>query len=716
MDHKVLLKVEGMDCANCALSITQTLTKKGFKDVSVDFLTGEVVFKNSASDDISGAVKSIHRLGYKVKSQTFNEPGKSSVHDHLTHSIVKSEWKFVVSLVFTIPLILHMFLNYSILHDPIFQLLLCLPVMIIGTMHFGKSAFNAVRAGSPNMDVLIFIGSTAAFVYSLAGMILYYDSPEVGQYMFFETGATIITLVLLGNLIELRSVKQTTSAISQLQKLQPQTAKKIEIINGIETIVDCNVETLKIGETVIINTGDRIPLDGRIIFGQASVNESMLTGESQPVFKSAGDEVTGGTILEDGHVRLIIEHVGSDTVLSRIIQLVKDAQHSKPEIQKLGDRISAIFVPAVLIISVLTFIISVAFLNIIVSKALMSSIAVLVISCPCAMGLATPTAVMVGLGRAARMGILIKGGATIELLAGVRTIVFDKTGTLTTGNFKIKNITCISGEEFLIRPLLYSLEKHSSHPIAKALQKELLPYSSQQFEWKQITEDKGIGIYGTDNAGNLYSAGSIQMVKHFYEDLTHDIYLLKNNKLIATVDIEDEIKPNVTETISELKSRGIRVILLSGDRQKKCESVAAQTGIKEIYFEKLPKEKLEILSKLVMENPTAMVGDGVNDAPALSLATVGISISNASETAIQSAQVILLDKLDLQILLKALRITKITYSTIKQNLFWAFFYNVIAIPIAAAGMLNPMIGALSMAFSDLVVIGNSLRLRIRNIK
>ena len=715
MDEKVSLKVDGMDCANCAITITRTLTKDGLKDVNVDFMSGEVVFKQSESEDISAAIKSINRLGYRVKSRS-DVVENNSTESHLSHSNEKSEWKFLLSLFFTLPLVLHMFLNYPILHNPVFQLALCIPVMVIGSMHFGKSAFYSIRVGSPNMDVLIFIGSTAAFVYSLAGMIKYYGSQEVHHYMFFETGATIITLVLLGNLIEQRSVKQTTSAISNLKALQPRSAKKINSIDGKEIITESNVEDLKINDIILINTGDRIPMDGKIIFGKASVNESMITGESKPVFKTIGDEVTGGTIVEDGTLRFIIEHIGKDTVLARIIELVKAAQHSKPKIQKLGDKISAIFVPVVLGISLLTFIISYSLLNISVSQALMRSIAVLVISCPCAMGLATPTAVMVGLGRAARSGILIKGGATLELLSGIKTIVFDKTGTLTTGNFKIKNITCIAGDETIIRPLLYSLEKHSGHPIAKALQKELQTFSSSAFDWKEITEDKGIGINATDIKGNIYSAGSFQMVKHFYKDLTHDIYLLKNNELIATIDLEDEVKPFASEVIHELKKKGIRIIMLSGDRNLKCETVASQTGITEIYYEKLPKEKLQILDKLVKENPTAMIGDGINDAPALAQATVGISISNASETAIQSAQVILLDKLDLKILLNALRISEMTYTTIKQNLFWAFFYNVIAIPIAAAGMLNPMIGALSMAFSDVIVIGNSLRLRIRKIR
>ena len=715
MENKVLLKVEGMDCANCALTINRTLKKEGLDEVNVDFMTGEVSFNQPKSVTISHAIHSIHRLGYRVKERSDEVVSDDNVSKVATADN-KTEKRFFISLVFTIPLVLHMFLSFSILHEPFFQLVVCLPVMIIGIMQFGKSAFYSLRAGVPNMDVLIFTGSSAAFIYSLAGIFMYYGKPEVHQYMFFETGATIITLVLLGNLIEQRSVKQTTSAITQLQKLQPRTAKKISTSDKGEEIIECNVEDLKTGEVVMLNSGDRIPLDGKIIFGKATVDESMITGESSPVFKTINDNVTGGTIIGDGHVRFIIEHIGRDTVLSRIIELVKAAQHSKPAIQKLGDRISAVFVPVVLLISVSTFIVSLFFLSIPVSKALMNSIAVLVISCPCAMGLATPTAVMVGLGRAAQNGILIKGGITIEQLAGIKTIVFDKTGTITTGNFKIQNINIISGDELYIRSVLYSLEKHSSHPIAKSLQTELKEFASSEIIWKEIKEDKGIGINATDVNGNLFSSGSFQMVKHFYDDLNHDIYLLKNNKLIATIDLEDEVKPYVETVVKNLKEKGIRVIMLSGDRKEKCESAGLKTGITEIYYEKRPEEKLEILAKLVDENPTAMVGDGINDSPALAQATVGISISNASEAAIQSAQVVLLDKQDMRVLLKAIHISELTFSTIKQNLFWAFFYNIIAIPIAAAGYLSPMIGALSMAFSDVIVIGNSLRLRTRRIR
>jgi Cu+-exporting ATPase len=356
------------------------------------------------------------------------------------------------------------------------------------------------------------------------------------------------------------------------------------------------------------------------------------------------------------------------------------------------------------------------FTNIAVSKALMNSVAVLVISCPCAMGLATPTAVMVGLGRAARNGILIKGGATIEELAKIKTFVFDKTGTITTGKFKIKNVRCFDTDEKSVLEILYELEKNSSHPIARSLQVELKSYATSKYEWKNIQEDKGIGINATDSKGDLYSAGSFQMVKHFYNDHDHEIYVLKNNQLIAIVDLEDEIKAGVIEVVKNLKQNGNRIVLLSGDRKKNCESAAQKVGITEFYFEKLPAEKLIILEKLMLENPTAMVGDGINDAPALAKATIGISVSDATDVAIQSSQVILLSAKDITILLKALRISNLTFQTIKQNLFWAFFYNVVAIPIAAAGFLSPMLAALSMAFSDLFVIGNSLRLRTRKLK
>jgi len=718
-ESKVLLQVEGMDCANCAQTITRSLKKDGLENVNVNFASGEVTFQIVSHESTDKAIKKIGDLGYQVVGRSDQKKDSGSTEHIHQHASVSSSTKrkFYWSALFSVPLLLHMILPFPLLHNPYFQLILCIPVMFIGWGHFGKSSFNSIRAGFLNMDVLITIGSTAAFIYSVFGIIQFKGTAEMHNYLFFETAATIITLVLLGNLIEQKSVKQTTTAIHDLNKLQASIAKLVRTNNGKEEIISVDVVTVKVGDILLVNTGDKIPVDGSVLEGNALINESLITGESMPVQKEIGDSLTGSTILESGSIRMQAEKVGSDTTLAQIIELVKSAQHSKPEIQKLGDKISAIFVPAVIGISILTFILCYFAFSIPIQKSLMNAIAVLVVSCPCAMGLATPTAVMVGLGRAAKQGILIKGGSTLELFSSLKTIVFDKTGTLTTGRFKINKFIVLEGDEAEIKRIVYSLEQHSSHPIAHSLLTELKMYAdrSSEIEWKEIKEDKGIGINATDMKGDLYSAGSFRMVQHLVKDDTHSIYVLKNNKLIATVDLEDEIKKGTAQTITALKQQGLRVIMMSGDRKKVCERVAAAVGIDEIYSEQMPAQKLKLITELADKESTAMVGDGINDAPALAKASIGISLGDATQIAIQSAQVVLLQQEDLGILLKALSIGRKTYQTIKQNLFWAFFYNVITIPIAAAGFLSPMIAALSMAFSDLVVIGNSVRLKYRKI-
>lgn len=718
MNEKILLRVEGMDCANCAQTITRALNKSGLKDVEVSFTTGEVTFDVVEPEKIDGAVADIHSLGYKVRSRSdADEHPDVDEHDHLAHYDKHLEKRFLVSAVCTAPLLLHMVFPWGLLHNAWFQFALTLPVMFIGWEHFGKSAWKSLRAGFPNMDVLISIGSTSAFLYSIAGMYMYMGQPGAEKYLFFETAASIITLVLLGNLIEQRSVRQTTTAIRELSQLQAQKARRITLEGGNEILEEFPVSEIQRGDILQVNSGDKIPLDGKILSGRGVIDESVITGESIPVIKSTGDQVTGSTILADGNFRMVVENTGNETTLARIIELVKSAQHSKPPIQKLGDKISAIFVPTVVGISLLTFLISYFPAGLSLKDSLMHSIAVLVISCPCAMGLATPTAVMAGLGRAARNGILIKGAHTLETFSSIKTIVFDKTGTLTTGRFRISRINTSEDPQY-IRSLIYNLEQYSSHPIAKSLVKELEAFRDTAFAitWKSIEEDKGLGINATDSDNNLFSLGSFQMVKHFHDDHSHNLYLLRNNELIATVDIDDEIREGASQLVSVLLSKGITPVLLSGDLKANCEKVARATGIKEVYYEQLPGQKLEIISRLSRNGNTAMVGDGINDAPALSKANLGISFGNATHTAISSAQVVLLQHQDLMILLRAMEIGRMTYTTIRQNLFWAFFYNVIAIPVAAFGYLSPMVGAFSMAFSDVVVIGNSLRLKIRNIR
>lgn len=701
----ITLHVEGMDCSNCALGITKNLQKKGLENVHVDFATGEATFSLQDKSQLPSIIDSINGLGYKVVDSNYleeNEGKRSTI-----------EKRFYFTLPFTIILFFsHMIFPHDfVLNKPYIQLLICIPVFIIGLMQFGKSAWGSLKTGVPNMDVLIFIGSSAAFFYSLAGMWMYQGTHEVHNYLFFETTATIISLVLLGNVLEHYSVKQTTSAIRELSAIQITKAKLVSLERGEEVFSEIDYKDIFVGAILQVNTGDKIPVDGELISGEASIDESILTGESLPVEKAPSQKVIGGTIVVNGSLRMRAEQVGNNTVLAKIIELVKKAQQSKPTIQKLGDKISAIFVPVVLSISILTFFVAHFGFSVSFKDSMMRCIAVLVISCPCAMGLATPTAVMVGIGRAAKRGILIKGGSTLEEFAKIKTIVFDKTGTLTTGEFKIKNIECFEGTvEKEVQEILYHLEQHSSHPLAKSIVSELKGKVHNDI-FIQVKEEKGLSISATDDKNNSYKIGSYKIAATLTLSSTHTIYVLKNNKLIAAVDMEDAVKLNAKETISELRIQGITTIMLSGDNQKKCDELGKKLNIDKVYGERLPAQKLELIEQLSKEAPTAMVGDGVNDAPALEKATVGISLSNATQVAIQSAQIILLKSNDLSLLKEAHHISKLTLTTIKQNLFWAFFYNVVAIPIAALGLLNPMVAALTMAFSDVIVIGNSIRLK-----
>ena len=693
--EKITLHVEGMTCNNCANGIKVHLEKNLIENVNVNFSLSEVSFSENNTSDKKHIISLVEEIGYKVKKKKSKEKRFSKV-----------DVLFLISLFFTIPLFSHMFLDHSnILNDPIIQLVLCLPVYFIGLIYFGKSAFNSLKTGVPNMDVLIFIGSSAAFFYSLYGWWLFYGAIEVHNYMFFETSATIITLVLLGNVLEHRSVKQTTTALKDLSKIKNTIAKKVFD----DKIVDIKFEDIIKGDILIINSGDIIPTDGTIIWGDCTLDESMLTGESLPIAKKSNNMVIGGTTLLSGSIKIKASEVGNNTILSQIIELVKNAQKEQPEIQKLGDKVSAIFVPVVIGISIFTFFICHYFFNIPFTDAFLRSIAVLVISCPCAMGLATPTAIMVGIGRAAKNGILIKGGNTLEKMASIKNIAFDKTGTITTGNFKILDLNIIEGDENEIKNIIYNIEKHSSHPIANSLINELKDYS-EKLNIKNIEEKNGFGITAQIN-NDIYFIGkevSSNQKRKF------DVYLKKNDTTIATINLKDEIKDETQKIINNLKKE-YTTSLVSGDRKEKCDELNKSLLFDEVFSNKSPKDKLKIIEQLNKENNTLMVGDGINDAPALSKATLGVSLGNASQIAIQSSEIILLNKENLKQLPKALKISKHTLLTIKQNLFWAFSYNIIAIPIACLGYLNPMWAALFMAFSDIVVIGNSIRLKFKRI-
>lgn len=705
MEQTFHVKVEGMTCGNCALTISRFLEKQGVKDVMANAASGELNFTAQGAIDVDRIYKGIDQLGYKVI-----QPDAEG-HDH-EHNHSGLGRLLLICAVFTAPLLLHMFVGQgSLLNNPWLQLILCLPVYGIGVYHFGGSAFRSLRSGIPNMDVLIIMGASAAFFYSLTGVLLFRG--EAHHYLFFETTATIITFVLVGNWIEERTVTSTTSSIKALAALQPSVAKLVMTDSiGKETIMEVESKLLKLNDVVLVNDGDSIPSDGQVISGTATVNESMITGESLPVQKEQGMTVTGGSVLTAGNLRIKTTAVGESTALAEIIRLVQKAQGAKPPMQKLADKISAIFVPTVLGIAVLAFLINYFAVGIPFAASMMRSIAVLVIACPCAMGLATPAAVAVGLGRAARNGILVKGGDTLERFKDIKQIVFDKTGTLTTGALRISNFKADGITEETFKAAVTGLEHYSSHPIARSILREW--EGTQRTSMLEVTETKGQGIQAKDSAGNTWQLGSFKILNTEEPAGAFDIHLLKNGKWVGGLNIEDELRADAVTTIEALHRQQFRTILLSGDRQEKVAAMSKATGIDKVIAEQSPAQKMEQLDQLLLVAPTAMVGDGINDAPALAKAVIGISLSDATKVAMQSANVILSNN-QLSSLPKAIKLGKYTYQTITQNLFWAFFYNVLAIPLAAMGYLSPIWAAVVMAFSDVILVLNSLRLNFRKI-
>lgn len=699
---EITLDIEGMHCQSCANTVASTLKDNGMEEVKVNYAANEAVFITDKKDKLDTVIHSINKLGYKahVHGESTEEQAKPSYG---------LEIRLIICTALTLPLFLHMFLPFELLHSPLVQLLLCLPVFVIGLLYFGKSAWGSLMAKSPNMDVLITMGFSAAFIYSLIVM-RHFPLPPAHP-LYFETSATIITLVLLGNFMEKRSVRQTTSALTELLKIQKLKAHKVMVHDGHEMLMDTDYRDLQVGDILQVNKGESIPVDGVIIEGEASLNESMVSGESIPVSKTKGTSVIGGTIVVNGHVRMKAEKVGKDTVVSHIIDMVKKAQGSAPKIQRLGDKVSAVFVPAVIGGAGLTFVITYLLLHLSLENAVLNTIAVLVVACPCAMGLATPTAVAVALGKAAKEGILIKGASTMEAIVGIKNMALDKTGTLTTGSFSLKSINTLNGiAQNEVENIVFSMEQYSTHPIAQSISASL-KNKATRINLKDVTEQEGLGLTATDEKGHKYTIGSYKIAEKLTAETEHSVYLIKDGALAATIDLEDTLRNHAKQAIEGIKQLGIHVVMISGDKEAKCREVSQKLGIDEIHAEQLPYQKLDEISRLTKSAPTAMVGDGINDAPALAMANVGISLGAATKIAMQSAQVILLGDNDLSQLPKVFSISKITLRIIKQNLFWAFFYNIIAIPLAASGIISPMLSALSMAFSDVIVVGNSLRLK-----
>lgn len=709
--EKIQWKVEGMDCNTCAVNIHKYLEKQGMKNVKVNYATGDVIFDTNGDFTKEKISSGINDLGYTVvnnnaetnsKAQTSNR--KPFLSTHLQ--------RFLFCLPTTALLMLHMIpgLHMHWLMNHWVQLALTIPVYLVGMSFFGKSAWKSIRNGMPNMNVLIAIGATAAFFYSLYGSL----TGQAEQYMFYETAATIITLVFLGNYLEEASIASTQRELNKLAKSQKVMANMIAFDDEHkEQIFPVENTMLRVGDLILIKSGEQVPIDCKILWGDVHVNEAIITGESVPVHKLAKDKLIGGSLISDGTVKAQVTAVGDDTVLSGIINMVRQAQGEKPPMQLLADKISAVFIPIVLGIALLTLIGNWIYLKDF-TPALMRSIAVLVIACPCAMGLATPAAIAVGLGRAAKTGILFRNATSLELFKNIKQVVFDKTGTLTTGKFAISNwqlaVSSLQEDEF--KKTVYSLEKYSNHPIAKSITAAWK--TKDEIRWKKIEEVKGLGMQAEDMEGNKFVAGSYKAAKELTGDDTHNVYILRNGVLIGWIDVKDEIRPEAKSVINYLHSKNIETILLSGDRKPKCNELAATLNIDTVIAEQTPEQKLLKIEELSRLSPTAMVGDGINDAPALAKATIGISMNDASQIAVQSAQVILMNH-GLKNLPTALGLGKHTHLTIKQNLFWAFAYNIVALPVAAFGFLTPTFGALVMGLSDVVLAINSVRLFFKKV-
>lgn len=699
-NQKRTLHIKGMHCASCARRIEETLLKlEGVDGARVNFTTGEAILKGSISDEVLEAA--IAPLGYSLERSYLR-------------AVITPGRRFVVAALLTVPVLLIAMLGLSFPHSSYLQLLLTTLVVFGAGSEFFVGALRQLRHLRANMDTLIAMGSGTAYAYSLTSLI--WGVKE----LYFETACMIITLILLGRFLEARARARTTEAIEKLMTLMPKKAHCLREA----TEVEVPINALSIGDSVIVRPGERIPADGQVIDGRTTVDESSLTGESLPVLKTPGDTVQASTINLDGTIVFEALRVGEDTTFAHIISLVKEAQSSKAPVERLADRVSGVFVPIVLLIAGITAA-GWLWIGYCYPVALTASIAVLLIACPCALGLATPAAVTVGVGRAAQLGILIRDAQSLEEASKIDTVFFDKTGTITQGRPTVTqfyNATDISDTELLSS--VASCESPSEHPFAKAIveyarQKDIAPQTVADFQ-----SYSGLGIKARYN-GQLLTVGSERMLKEQGIDLTPLepkarefkrggnalVYVATDRKATALFSLADTIKDTSIQAIDGIKTMGIEPILLTGDHYESAKEVAQKAGIKEFKAGLKPQEKVEEIKKEQKKGKkVGMVGDGINDAPALMTADVSFAMGTGTDVALEASQITLM-KGDIKKVTEALVLSRQTMKTIKQNLFWAFSYNIVAIPMAALGHLSPMMAAGFMAFSSVLVVFNSLRLR-----